>query len=68
MPRKAQTPSLADAHAATGGTAAVDRALSLLAAFRPAAAALSLAASTAFAGAERLVLIKTCSSLLAMAM
>ncbi|QHE88380.1 IclR family transcriptional regulator [Hydrogenophaga sp. BPS33] len=43
MPRKAQTPSLADANAATGGTAAVDRALSLLAAFRADDAALSLA-------------------------
>ena len=43
MPRKAQTPSVADTHAATGGTAAVDRALSLLAAFRPGDASLSLA-------------------------
>ena len=43
MPRKAQTPSLADANAATGGTAAVDRALSLLGAFRAGDAALSLA-------------------------
>ncbi len=34
MPRKAQTESLADADAAPGGVAAVDRALSLLAAFR----------------------------------
>ncbi|WP_345245221.1 IclR family transcriptional regulator [Pigmentiphaga soli] len=33
MPRKAQTASLADDHAAPGGVAAVDRALSLLAAF-----------------------------------
>lgn len=43
MPRKAQIPSVADIHAATGGTAAVDRALSLLAAFRPGDASLSLA-------------------------
>lgn len=43
MPRKAQTPSLADANAANGGTAAVDRALSLLGAFRAGDAALSLA-------------------------
>ena len=43
MPRKAQTPSVADANAATGGTAAVDRALSLLGAFRADDAALSLA-------------------------
>jgi DNA-binding IclR family transcriptional regulator len=34
MPRKSATPSLADSHAAPGGVAAVDRALSLLAAFR----------------------------------
>lgn len=34
MPRKAQTESVADAHAAPGGAAAVDRALSLLSAFR----------------------------------
>lgn len=43
MPRKAQTPSVADGNAASGGTAAVDRALSLLAAFRAGDAALSLA-------------------------
>lgn len=43
MPRKAQTPSLADGNAASGGTAAVDRALSLLAAFHAGDAALSLA-------------------------
>jgi DNA-binding IclR family transcriptional regulator len=43
MPRKAQTPSLADANAATGGTAAVDRALTLLGAFRAGDATLSLA-------------------------
>ncbi len=34
MPRKAQTESVADLHAAPGGTAAVDRALTLLAAFQ----------------------------------
>ena len=43
MPRKAQTPSIADGNAASGGTAAVDRALSLLAAFRAGDTALSLA-------------------------
>jgi len=43
MPRKAQTPSLADANAAAGGTAAVDRALTLLGAFRAGDATLSLA-------------------------
>lgn len=43
MPRKAQTESVADASAAPGGAAAVDRALSLLAAFRAGDQALSLA-------------------------
>jgi DNA-binding IclR family transcriptional regulator len=43
MPRKAATESVSDAHAAPGGAAAVDRALSLLAAFRAGDAALSLA-------------------------
>ncbi|HSV55004.1 MAG TPA: helix-turn-helix domain-containing protein [Burkholderiaceae bacterium] len=43
MPRKAQTESIADAHAAPGGAAAVDRALSLLAAFQGGDTALALA-------------------------
>lgn len=43
MPRKARTESVADAHAAPGGAAAVDRALSLLGAFHPGDLALSLA-------------------------
>lgn len=43
MPRKPARASLADEQAAPGGTAAVDRALSLLAAFRAGDAALSLA-------------------------
>jgi len=42
MPRKAQTESLADSDAAPGGAAAVDRALSLLGAFRAGDAALAL--------------------------
>ncbi len=42
MPRKAATESVSDAHAAPGGAAAVDRALSLLAAFQPGDVALSL--------------------------
>lgn len=42
MPRKAQTESLADSDAAPGGAAAVDRALSLLGAFRAGDAALPL--------------------------
>lgn len=43
MPRKAQTESLADEQAAPGGVAAVDRALSLLAAFRAGDGPLTLA-------------------------
>ena len=43
MPRKAQTESIADTDAAPGGAAAVDRALSLLGAFRGGDTALSLA-------------------------
>ncbi|WP_309684444.1 IclR family transcriptional regulator [Polaromonas sp.] len=43
MPRKAQTESLADSHAAPGGAAAVDRALTLLAAFKAGDTALGLA-------------------------
>lgn len=43
MPRKAQTESVADAHAAPGGAAAVDRALSLLGAYQTGDLALTLA-------------------------
>jgi DNA-binding IclR family transcriptional regulator len=43
MPRKAQVESLADSHAAPGGAAAVDRALTLLSAFRAGDVSLSLA-------------------------
>jgi DNA-binding IclR family transcriptional regulator len=43
MPRKAAVASVADQHAAPGGAAAVDRALSLLCAFRGGEDALSLA-------------------------
>ena len=43
MPRKARAESIADADAAPGGAAAVDRALTLLAAFRAGDVALSLA-------------------------
>ena len=43
MPRRSAQPSLAERDAAPGGAAAVDRALSLLAAFRAGDAALTLA-------------------------
>lgn len=42
MPRKASTPSVADEQAAPGGAAAVDRAISLLAAFGPGDTALGV--------------------------
>jgi len=42
MPRKSATPSLADEQAAPGGAAAVDRAISLLAAFQPGDKALTV--------------------------
>jgi DNA-binding IclR family transcriptional regulator len=42
MPRKSAHESLADAHAAPGGVAAVDRALTLMAAFRPGEETLTL--------------------------
>ncbi|RYX96795.1 MAG: IclR family transcriptional regulator [Comamonadaceae bacterium] len=54
MPRKAQTESIADADAAPGGAAAVDRALTLLAAFRAGDTSLSLATL-----AERTLLYKS---------
>lgn len=54
MPRKALTESVADAHAAPGGAAAVDRALSLLGAFRAGDTALGLAEL-----AERTLLYKS---------
>ncbi len=43
MPKKASQPSLADQHAAPGGAAAVDRAVSVLSAFRTGDLSLSLA-------------------------
>jgi DNA-binding IclR family transcriptional regulator len=44
MPKKSARPSIADEQAAPGGAAAVDRALSLLAAFRPGDKSLSVTA------------------------
>jgi hypothetical protein len=43
MPRKSANPSPAEQHAAPGGAAAVDRALSIVLAFRQGDAALALA-------------------------
>ncbi|MCW5655364.1 IclR family transcriptional regulator [Hydrogenophaga sp.] len=63
MPRKAQTPSIADTHAARGGAAAVDRALSLLAAFRAEDDALPLAELAARTGLYKSTALRLLASL-----
>lgn len=63
MPRKARTASLADAHAATGGVAAVDRALSLLNAFRPGDDALGLAELASRTGLYKSTVLRLLASL-----
>ena len=54
MPRKAQAESIADADAAPGGAAAVDRALSLLAAFRQGDKSLTLSTPAESRAANRI--------------
>lgn len=63
MPRKPLHPSLADQHAAPGGAAAVDRALSLLAAFRSGDTTLSLAELAARTGLYKSTLLRLAASL-----
>lgn len=63
MPRKAQTESLADQQAAPGGAAAVDRALSLLAAFRSGDSALGLAELAARTGLYKSTVLRLLASL-----
>lgn len=63
MPRKPQQPSVADQHAAPGGAAAVDRALSLLAAFRSGDAGLSLADLAARTGLYKSTVLRLAASL-----
>ena len=63
MPRKAQTASLADRHAAPGGAAAVDRALTLLAAFRAGDQALPLAALAERTGLYKSTALRLLASL-----
>ncbi|HWI82907.1 IclR family transcriptional regulator [Ramlibacter sp.] len=63
MPRKAQTASLADRQPAPGGVAAVDRALSLLAAFRGGDLALTLAQLSARTGLYKSTVLRLLASL-----
>lgn len=63
MPRKPALPSRADEHAAPGGAAAVDRALSLLAAFQGGDTALSLAELAARTRLYKSTLLRLASSL-----
>lgn len=63
MPRKPALPSLADEQAAPGGAAAVDRALSLLAAFRSGDGALSLAELAARTRLYKSTLLRLAASL-----
>ena len=64
MPRKAQTPSIADQNAADGGVAAVDRALSLLATFSVAQNALTLAELAALTQLYKSTALRLLASLL----
>ena len=63
MPRKAQTPSIADQNAASGGVAAVDRALSLLAMFSVAQNALTLAELAALTQLYKSTVLRLLASL-----
>jgi len=63
MPRKAAQPSLAERNAAPGGAAAVDRALSLLAAFRNGDAALTLAELAERTGLYKSTVLRLLASL-----
>lgn len=63
MPRKAQTESLADRHAAPGGAAAVDRALSLLSAFRLGEVSLTLSELASRTGLYKSTVLRLLASL-----
>lgn len=64
MPKKSKTPSLADASAAIGGAAAVDRALSLLSAFRSGDDGLTLAELAQRTGLYKSTALRLLASLL----
>jgi DNA-binding IclR family transcriptional regulator len=63
MPKKSQSPSMAELDAAPGGVLAVDRALSVLAAFAPGEAALSLAELSARTQLHKSTLLRLLASL-----
>ncbi|HRN75168.1 IclR family transcriptional regulator [Ottowia sp.] len=63
MPRKAQTPSLADQRAAAGGAAAVDRALTLLSVFGDGDTSLSLAELAERTGLYKSTVLRLLASL-----
>jgi DNA-binding IclR family transcriptional regulator len=63
MPRKSVTSAAVDARAAPGGTAAVDRALSLLSAFRPGEGALTLTELAHRAGLYKSTALRLLASL-----
>ena len=63
MPRKAQTPSLADQRAAAGGAAAVDRALTLLSVFGAGDTSLSLAELAERTGLYKSTVLRLLASL-----
>ena len=63
MPRKAARPSVAERNAAPGGAAAVDRALSVLAAFRAGDGALTLAELAARTGLYKSAVLRFLASL-----
>jgi DNA-binding IclR family transcriptional regulator len=63
MPRKAQTPSLADQHTAPGGAAAVDRALCLLQSFRAGDPPLTLAQLAERSGLYKSTVLRLLASL-----
>jgi DNA-binding IclR family transcriptional regulator len=63
MPRKASTPSIADQEAAPGGVAAVDRALTLLSAFKSGDESLSLIELAERAQLYKSTVLRLCASL-----
>ncbi|XVJ70533.1 MAG: helix-turn-helix domain-containing protein [Rhizobacter sp.] len=64
MPRKSIVASVADAHAAPGGVAAVDRALSILTCFHPSEATLSLGRLAEVTRLHKSTLLRLLASLL----
>lgn len=63
MPKKASTPSLAEQHAAPGGAAAVDRAMTVLASFRAGEPAVSVTELAARTGLYKSTVLRLLASL-----